>query len=229
MTNEATVRALMAIARAKAAGTDGLRAQLNKVDLFSQIVYEGRVLDALTTWFASKDAVKATELPRAVVDELVANGIKRDIAEQVGEMVLAKPMTGRTRHGAPSPQDDMTAMRRVASEEPSMRAQYVLAACKRLSLADSPTGTALKNERRYLDMHVAAGRGRRAAAKKIDAIDAPVLIWRTQEDSKVEARCAMLDHRLFTADNPPNGAYPGAVHPRCRCYAVAWARPLFQP
>lgn len=225
MTDEATVRALMAIARAKTASAF---AQLNKVDLFSQIVYEGRVLDALTTWFASKDAVGATELPRAVVDELVANGIKREIAEQVGEMVLAKPMTGRTRHGAPSPQDDMTAMRRVASEEPSMRAQFVLAACKRLSLAES-SPAALRNERRYLDMHVAAGRGRRAAAKKVDAIHAPVLVWRTQEDAKVEARCAMLDHRLFTADNPPNGTYPGAVHPQCRCYAVAWTRPLFQP
>lgn len=225
MADEAAVRALMAIARAKASSP---YAQLNKVDLFSQIVYEGKVLDALTTWFASPDAIGATELPAEVVGELVANGIKREIAVEVGEMVLAKPMTGRTRHGAPSPQDQMTAMRRVASEEPSMRAQYVLAACKRLSLAEDYS-VALTKERRYLDMHVAAGRGRRVAAKKVDALDAPILVWRTQEDNKVEARCAMLDHRLFTVENPPGGVYPGAVHTHCRCYAVAWARPLFQP
>lgn len=225
MTNEAAVRALMALARAKVSS-----AQLTKVDHSIPYTADQHLVTALTNWFASADAVKATELPDYLIEMLVASGIKREVAEQVGHMVLAKPMTGRTRHGAPRAQDHMAAMRRVASEEPQMRALYVLAASKRLTVAaeDDNSTSALTRERRYLDMHVAAGRGRRAAAKKVDALDSQLLVWRTQEDSKVEARCAMLDHRLFTIDNPPDGVYPGAAHPKCRCYAVAWRGSLFQ-
>lgn len=212
---DATVRALMALARAS----------VTKVDHSIPIVPEQHLIAALTAWFASPDAVRATALPDDLVDQLVATGIKREVAEQVGRVVLAKPMTGRTRHGAPAPLTEMPATRRVASEEPQMRALYVLAASKRLT-AD-PDG--MSRERRYLDQHVAAGRNRRAAAKKVDSLGAEILVWRTQEDSRVDPRCAMLDRRLFSVDAPPDGVYPGAAHPKCRCYAEVWASPLFQP
>lgn len=217
------VRALMALARAKAA-----TAQLIKLD--HEIVFTGEhdLLVALTKWFASPDAISARALPGELVDRLVASGIKRALADQVGRMVLAKPMSGRHRGGAPTTND--TAMQRVASEEPQMRALYVLAACKRLTAAaeDGDPARAMDKERRYLDQHVAAGRGRRAAAKKVDDLGADLLVWRTQEDVRVDARCALNDHRLFTIDNPPGGVYPGAAHPKCRCYAVVWGSPLFQ-
>jgi hypothetical protein len=213
----------MALARAKAT-----TAQLTKLDHAIVFTGENDLLIALTRWFASADAIAASALPDDLLDRLVASGIKRVIAERVGRMVLSKPMAGRTRSGAPTTND--TAMRRVASEEPQMRALYVLAACKRLTAAaeDGDPASAMDKERRYLAAHVAAGRGRRAAAKKVDDLGADLLVWRTQEDSRVDSRCASNDHRLFTVGNPPGGVYPGAAHPACRCYAVVWGSPLFQ-
>lgn len=197
------------------------RASVLKVDHSIPIVPEQYLLAALTAWFASPDANQATELPDDLVDRLVASGIKREVAVRVGEMVLAKPPI-------PDVAPDGTAVRRIASEEPHMRAQYVLAACKRLTAAGDDDKS-LSQERRYLDMHVAAGRGRHAAAQRVDDLGAPLLVWRTQEDSRVEARCAILDRRLFMIDDPPDGVYPGAAHPKCRCYAEVWGSPLFQP
>lgn len=209
-----TVRALMALARA--------RASLNKVDHSIPVVPEQNLLNSLTLWFASAGAADADALPGDLVDQLVASGIKREVAEQVGRMVLAKPMSGQH---IPL---DAIASSRVAAEEPHMRAQYVLAACKRLTAAGDDDKS-LSRERRYLDQHVAAGRGRHAAATKIDDLGAPLLVWRTQGDDRVDPRCALLDRRLFTVDNPPDGVYPGAAHPKCRCYAEVWSSPLFQP
>lgn len=206
---DATVRALMALARA--------RSTLLKVDHAIAIVPEQNVIRALADWFASAVASSAADLPGDLIDLLVASGITRTVAEQVGEMVLAAPM--------PSLHADTPAMEHTASQEPQMRAMYVLAACKRLT-ADPDATT---RESHYLDQHVAAGRGRRAAAKAVDDLDAQLLVWRTQEDSRVEARCAILDHRLFMIDSPPDGVYPGAAHPKCRCYAEVWGSPLFQP
>lgn len=222
---DAAVRALMAIARAKVASPDQEKA--------GPLGTQARLLDALTEWFASAQAVHASELPLDLVDGLVAFGISRKVARQVGEMVLANPMSGRTRHGAPQPTDGMTAMRRVASEEPRMRAQYVLAAAQRLTTASDISAdehSAMTNELRYLGMHVAAGRKRRVAARMADVVSkngALLLIWRTQHDDRVDARCAILEGRLFRSGHPPGGAYPGSVHLRCRCYPEAFNGPLF--
>jgi SPP1 gp7 family putative phage head morphogenesis protein len=230
MSNEAAVRALMAIARAKAAS---LPDELLKFDQSSQLAGETAVLAALAHWFGSRDAIAATELPDALVTQMVGMGLKRNVVQTVGRMVLNKPLSGRSRHGAPSPYEGMPATRRVATEEPEFRAAYLLAAAKRLTtaLVDGNLVSALVKERRYLDMHVAAGRGRRAAARAVDEVSEKhprrLLVWRTRQDSRVDPRCAMLEGRLFTPDNPPGGEYPGAVHPRCRCYATAWAGLLF--
>lgn len=220
---DAKVRALMALARAS----------VTKVDHRIPLVDDANLINSLTAWFASSDAISATELPEELVDQMSLHGIKRDVAERVGRMVLAKPMSGRTASGAPgwqpvTPEPPVTAMRRVASEEPRMRALYTMAAAKRLTASEDDRASR-DRERRYLDQHVAAGRGRRAAAKKVDDLGALMLVWRTQEDSRVDPRCALMDRRLFTVDNPPEGVYPGAAHPKCRCYAEVWGSPLFQP
>lgn len=215
---DAKARAWMALARA----------QVHKA-LGFDVVRERAVLAALTSWFASKEAVTAKQLPDNLIKMLIDVGIDAGIAEHVGEMVLAKPLSGRSRHGAPAPYRGMTAARRVASEEPEMRARYVLAAARRLTEAveNDLYDQALSNEKRYLGMHVAAGRKRRVAARQVDDIarNNPVLVWRTAGDNRVEAACRALEGRLFTADNPPDGIYPGAAHPRCRCHAAAWGSP----
>jgi SPP1 gp7 family putative phage head morphogenesis protein len=233
MSNEAVVRALMAVARAKVVGAgQGLRDELRKFDASRPLADQSVALHVLTSWFASRDAIAATELPDDVLDVLLSAGVDRLAAIEIGKLLLAKPLSGRSRYGAPSPFDGMPAIRRVASEEPEYRAAYLLAAARRLTLAKTERdyASALDKERRYLDMHVGAGRGRRAAARKVDEVseaDGPLLVWRTQNDNRVDSRCAMLEGRLFTAADPPDGVYPGAVHPRCRCFAVGWGGQLF--
>lgn len=211
----AAVRALMGLARAHVT----TKAAVN----------ERAVLAALTAWFGSKDAIKATQLPDNLIKMLVSIGIDVGVAKKVGHMVLVRPLSGRSRHGAPAPYTGMPATRRVASEEPEMRARYVLAATQRLTeaIADDTYPQALSNEQRFLNMHVAAGRNRRQAARRVDDIggNGQVLVWRTAGDSRVESACRALEGRLFTASNPPSGVYPGAVHSRCRCHAETWGSP----
>lgn len=199
----------MALARAKAAAPD-------------------TVIDALTQWLGSRAAVGATELPDDLVNQLVRDGIDRQAAIKVGRMVLAKPMTGRTRHGAPSAYDGMPAARKIASEEPEMRAQFIYASADRLTRAtnDDREAAGLAQEEHFLAMHVAAGRNRRRAARAVDQIggNGEVLVWRTAGDDRVEAFCQSMSGRLFTADKPPGGVYPGAAHVRCRCHAEVHGR-----
>jgi SPP1 gp7 family putative phage head morphogenesis protein len=233
MANEAVVRALMAVARAKTVGAgDGLRDELRKFDASRPLADQSVALHVLTAWFASRAAIEATELPDEVLDVLMGAGVDRLAAIEIGKLLLDKPLSGRSRYGAPSAFDGMPALRRVATEEPEYRAAYLLAAARRLSAAKAQGdyANALDKERRYLDMHVKAGRGRRAAARKVDEVseaDGPLLVWRTKGDNRVDQRCAMLEGRLFTAADPPDGVYPGAVHPRCRCWAAGWGGQLF--
>lgn len=220
---DATVRALMALAR--------VGRQLNKFDRHN--ADEAAVLAELVTWFASKEAIAATELPERLIGVLVKFGLARRAVVQVGKMVLAKPLTGRSRHGSPRPFEGMPSTRRVASEEPEFRARYVLAATRRLTaaVAADEYEAVLARERHYLDLHVAAGRGRRAAARRVDqvaATEGPLLVWRTKGDRRVDPRCAAMEGRLFTADHPPDGLLPGTVHPKCRCFAVGWGGQLFR-
>lgn len=201
---------MMAVARAKAAAT------------------RGEPLRALTDWFASRDAIAATELPERLIDELVARGLDRQAVIDAGRLACDPPMTGRSRHGAPKPRGGMNAVRRVASEEPRMRAQFVLASARRLAEAEVEDrfSEQLVNEKRYRDMHVALGRKRRQAARQADEAAsqsrAGWLVWRCA--AKPEARCKALEGRVFHVDNPP-GAYPGAVHLSCKCHSDPWMGP----
>lgn len=223
MVPDPAVRALMALARATAVTGKTLTIDEPTYDPTAR---ERAVLAALTVWFGSTEAIAATGLPGYLVDLLIGVGIDRRVAEEIGELTATPQLTGRTRYGSPPPIDGMTVLRMVASEEPEMRARYVLAACRRLTEAlgaedyaqeAGQYAHALGKERRYLAQHVGAGRNRRAAAKRVDEVAKtyPYLVWRTMRDSRVEGRCRALEGRVFTADNLPDGQIPGAVHPRC--------------
>jgi SPP1 gp7 family putative phage head morphogenesis protein len=187
---------------------------------------ESGLLARLTAWFASRDAIAATQLSEDLVAQLVAAGLDHRAVTTVGEMVLDRPLTGRSRHGAPTGFEGMPATRRVAAEEPRMRAEYLLAAAQRLSEAvkKGRYDQALDSEKRYLDAHVAAGRNRRRAAVRLDELgkDGQTLVWRTVMDQHTTPECAALNGRIFSADDPPG--IPGAMHSRCRCTAEAWGR-----
>ena len=212
--DESRVRALTALARAT----------LTKADRHGR--RRDAVVALLAAWFASKAAVTAVELPDDLVSAISGLRVAPEAARAAGRLALSVPLTGRTQHGAPTAQDGMTATRKVAVEEPELRAEYTVAAAVRLAEAlgagDLPDG--VETEHRYLDQHVDAGRRRRAAAARLDAAarDARWLVWRTAGDDRVDEACRALENRIFPADDPP--AIPGAVHPRCRCHAEPYGR-----
>lgn len=178
----------------------------------------------LAAWFGSPAAINATRLPPDLIAELVALGVSERAARKAGALALSVRLTGRSRYGSPAPYAGMPLTRRVAGEEPEMRARYVIAAARRLTEDDS--NAAVKREQNYLAMHVAAGRKRRAAAALVDVVASHsatgFMRWNTMHDNRVDSQCRALEGRLFTVDNLPDGQIPGAVHPRCRCYATAW-------
>lgn len=177
---------------------------------------------SLAAWFGSPAAINATRLPPDLIAELVALGVSERAARKAGALALSVRLTGRSRYGSPAPYAEMPLTRRVAGEEPGMRARYVIQAARRLTEDDSDA--AVKREQNYLAQHVAAGRRRRAAAAVVDAVAAQsttgFMRWNTKQDQHVTADCAALEGRLFTIDNPPG--IPGAMHMRCRCWATAW-------
>lgn len=205
-----TVRAFMALGRAKAAKKNRNQHRA--------------VLALLIAWFGSKVAVRATQFPPELVAALTNAGFDPVAVETIGAKLLARPLSGSTEAGSPKPP---SAVRLAASKEPEMRAQYTLAALERLTAAkaDGRYEQALNVEQNYLNAHVAAGRNRRQAARKLDEVagaDNRLLVWRTAGDQRVEATCRSLEGRLFHASSPPDGLIPGAVHPHCRCHAEPW-------
>lgn len=184
----------------------------------------GDATSSLAAWFGSPAAINATRLPPDLIAELVALGISERAARKAGALALSVRLTGRSRYGSPAPYAGMPLTRRVAGEEPEMRARYVIAAARRLTEDDSDA--AVKREQNYLAMHVAAGRKRRAAAALVDVVASHsatgFMRWNTQHDDRVDGTCRALEGRLFTIDNLPDGLIPGAAHARCRCYATAW-------
>jgi len=201
---DATVRALMALARAKAAK------QPDRDD--------DALVALLTAWFASQPAIAATALPDDLVAALVARGFTQRAAIEAGELGSDPTMAGRSRYGAPAVKPNMTTQRRVATEEPELRARYVVAAAERLTDADD-YDVALAREKTYRDQHVAAGRNRRKAARELDRVAATSktgwLVWRCGDHPEPE--CKALNNRIFTVDNPPG--IPGAMHPNCKCWS----------
>jgi hypothetical protein len=115
------------------------------------------------------------------------------------------------------------------------RAQYVLAAAKRVlgSVREArakglPTGAAfadaLATERRYYLMHVAAMANRADAAAETDQAAAKygdLLGWLAKNDDRTSAECADASGKNYYASSIPDVGLPGAVHLSCRCRPVA--------
>lgn len=181
------------------------------------------VVAALTVFLASQAAIAAVTLPASLIALLGTIGIPPIPARRAGRLALSVRMTGRSRHGAPTMYPGAPTTRRVASDEPLMRARYIINAARRLTraLVDGQLPAATRAEKRYLVAHVNAGRNRRAAARRLDQTaqrSGPWLKWRATLDERTTLDCRRLHNTVFTVDNPP--AIPGAVHPRCRCRAV---------
>lgn len=205
-----TARALMAVARAQVA---------------KQRQAEDRAVTmAIAGWFAAPST--AAQLPDDLLGLLTATGIAEDAAAEAGAMTASVAVLGQTNTGSPSWTRVMTAVDRVANAEPMMRAQYVVNAARRLTDAEN-YDTALRNEQRYFNDHLAAAANRRDAAAQIDGYGNRVLRWVTAGDSKVHPRCRRMEGRLFTASNLPDGLVPGGVRVGCRCRAVPWGQPLW--
>jgi hypothetical protein len=187
---------------------------------------ERAVLAALRVYLASPEAIADDVLPEHLLSALASlPGVDRKGAMAAGRLALSKTMAGRTRHGMPLDATTGSLTRRVRAEEPDMRARYILAASRRLTAALNPddasgVAAAFVRERGWADAHVQAGRRRRAAAAKFDAMakdSGPYFVWACVMDQYTTPDCAALNGRIFTADNPPG--IPGAMHARCRCTA----------
>lgn len=126
------------------------------------------------------------------------------------------------------------ASRRVASMNAARRAQYVVAASKRVVGAvrqarakGEPVGQAFRDalatERRYYQMHQQAMWDRAKAAGQIDleaATHGPLLGWYAKRDKRVTAECLAADKHNFYVTPPPRIGLPGiGPHAGCRCEA----------
>jgi hypothetical protein len=176
---------------------------------------EEAVVAAIAAYLATRRAVAAVRLPGALVGRLIALGLSQRAVREAGRMVMAPPLTGRTRWGSPAvpaPGAVVSAVRTVAADEPMMRARYLLNAAKRLTdaIVQGDFPAALKAERRYLDQHRAAGIGRRAGAAAVDAVAARssgYLVW----VGGTCPECKPLDGQVFRVGNMPLPP----LHPHC--------------
>lgn len=187
---------------------------------------EEAAVAALAAFLAGVIAVKAVTLPGFLVDRMVSLGLNRRAVRAAGKLTLEPALTGRTRWGSPvSRFGPQTMVRRMAANEPTMRARYLFAAAKRMTkaAAQGRFTAGLSREQAYLDAHRRAGRRRATAARAYDiaARGQMFMTWVTAGDSRVDPHCAALAGSVWNVDRPPVPC-PGAVHPWCRCVA----RPL---
>lgn len=185
---------------------------------------EDAAIAALAAFLGSPLASNATYLPRSLAARLDPLALADKAVREAGKLALSVPLTGRGPNGSPSTPLSTT-VRDVKINEPTMRAQYILAASKRLTtaLALNVWPQAQRLEGNFLKQHRKAGVNRLRAAGDLDSVataQGPWLIWQTQHDSTVDPDCRRLDGRMFTIDNLPDGQIPGAVHPNCRCFAI---------
>jgi SPP1 gp7 family putative phage head morphogenesis protein len=117
----------------------------------------------------------------------------------------------------------------------SRRAQFFIAAARRVQAAivsarsqDQPVMQAIRDaltaEQKYMRQHVAASTQRIQAGSAVDGMAATygnLLGWRAHLDERTSPGCRRADGKSFYANRPPiiegAPAYPGSVHPHCRC------------
>lgn len=111
------------------------------------------------------------------------------------------------------------------------RAQYVIAASKRVlgaarearAKGESVPGAvadALATERRYYQLHLAAMKNRANAAAETDKAAAKygkLLGWNAVLDGHTSPECRSANGWNYYASSMPDIGYPGGVHDACRC------------
>jgi hypothetical protein len=127
------------------------------------------------------------------------------------------------------------ASRQTARINMARRAQYVIAAAKRVMGAardarakGEPAGAAIRaqlaKERRWYEMHQAAMWNRARAAGQTDMAAAEhgnLLGWLTRIDDRTSAECRAASGKNYYASRMPDIGFPGSVHPSCRCMPAA--------
>jgi SPP1 gp7 family putative phage head morphogenesis protein len=201
---------------------------------------EEAVVAAVALFLASVVAVKAINLPGYLIDRVVGLGLNRRAVRAAGKLTLEPALTGRTRWGSPTVDEPVgpaltlltarpkqtgpvTMARRMAANEPRMRALYLLAAAKRISraAAQGRFTACLAKERTYLDAHRRAGVKRAKVAREYDeaARGQQFLRWLAVMDERTSPDCAARNGSIWSVANPPFPP-PGAQHPHCRCRSV---------
>lgn len=107
--------------------------------------------------------------------------------------------------------------------EATYRAQYVLAASRRVAAAIAGGASpveAMKKERTFFDQHMNAVQNRQHSAVRIDQMArrfGPELGWYAKMDSLTSDECREANGKNFVVTRVPPIGYPGTVHPHCRC------------
>jgi uncharacterized membrane protein YgcG len=130
------------------------------------------------------------------------------------------------------------AQRHVIRQNYLRRAQFFLSAARRVHAAvvaarsqGEPVRAAIRDalgrERQWMSRHVAACSQRVRAAAAVDgmaAVHGGILGWQATLDKRCSPGCAKASGKNFRAGRPPviegHPAFPGAVHPYCRCRPV---------
>lgn len=202
---------------------------------------EQALVAALAIYLASVVAAKAVELPINLVDRLAALVGSRKAARAAGRLALAAPLPGRGRRTPdggvwPTPhapfRPGATAHRDSFIVAPGYRAQFLVNSARRLAAAEAAgrdLAPALAQERAWLAAHRDAQANRINVAAHMDELaqQSPWLEWHAVLDDRTTPDCRAMHGAIFTLDVPPAIGWPGAVHPRCRCWATPFGVGLF--
>lgn len=120
------------------------------------------------------------------------------------------------------------ALRTVAAMERSYQAAYFYNAAIRVQRSMRGGKTlrqALDTEHRWYLAHLHAAENRKRAARQIDqaarAHLSTMLGWKAVIDARTTPECREANGKNFALGAMPVIGYPGMVHSRCRCKAVA--------
>jgi len=160
----------------------------------------------------------------AVVSVLVGHGVSRPLA------VFLAGFAGTSMPLRQSPFPPGPAVKATLADAPFYRAWYVANAVRRLERAGDSEAARAK-ESLWFRWHLAAMSNRLARAEQVDMAAASVasvgpsghrmLGWQAVIDNSTTPECRAANGKNFRADRPPVIGWPGSVHPKCRCRAVA--------
>lgn len=181
-------------------------------------VTDAVLITALAAWLAGLTLWAGARLPKRIMVHFAQRRISARAVRAVLELLR--------RAGVPrSVLAAGIAARLVASGEWLYMAAFILASSGRIAEVLERGGSlvdALKKEQRYFDQYEHAAENRAESAQQADkaAKTGLKLEWRAVIDHRTDRECRELNGTIFAINDPPNGLYPGMVHPHCRCKSV---------